>query len=82
VNVFRANDDFVVALTYGRTDWLRNVLAARGCELVHRGRLHRLAAPLVVGRADAGPTIPSLVCFTLDLIGVEEFVRLRAEHAA
>ena len=28
VNVFRANDDFVVALTYGRTDWLNNVLAA------------------------------------------------------
>ena len=78
VNVFRANDDFVVALTYGWTDWLRNVLAAGGCELEHRGRLYRLTAPRVVGWVEAEGAIPGVVRFALDLIRVEEFVRLEA----
>ena len=82
VNVFRTDDGFVVALTYGRTDWLRNLLAAGGGELDHRGRRYRLTAPRVVGRGDAGRTIPGFVLFFLGLIGVREFVHLRAEHAA
>jgi deazaflavin-dependent oxidoreductase (nitroreductase family) len=81
VNVFRANDDFVVALTYGWTDWLRNVLAAGGCELEHRGRLYWLTAPRVVGWVEAEAAIPSVVRFALDLIRVEEFVRLEIGHA-
>ena len=76
VNVFRTNDGFIVALTYGRTEWLRNVLAAEGCELEHRGRRYRLIAPRVIGRAEAGRAIPSFVRFALDLIGVDEFVHL------
>jgi hypothetical protein len=76
VNVFRTDHGFLVALTYGRTDWLRNVLAAKGCELEHRGRVYRLTAPRVVGRVEAGAAIPSLVRFALDLIRVEEFVHL------
>jgi hypothetical protein len=78
VNVFRTDHGFVVALTYGRTDWLRNVLAAGGCDLDHRGRRFRLAAPAVVGRTEAGASIPSFVRFFLDLIGVDEFVRLES----
>jgi len=40
VNVFpRPGDRHVVALTYGPdTDWLKNVLAAGGCELLTGGR--------------------------------------------
>ena len=82
VNVFRANDDFVVALTYGWTDWLRNVLAAGGCELQHRGRRYRLTNPRVIGRAEAQRAIPSFVGFILDLIGVTEFVRMHPSEAA
>src|SRR5262249_55894838 len=34
VNVFSAGDGYVIALTYGPdTDWVKNVLAAGGCEL-------------------------------------------------
>ena len=34
VNVFRAPEGFLIALTYGReSEWVRNVLAAGGCEL-------------------------------------------------
>lgn len=76
VNVFRTDHGFLVALTYGRTDWLRNVIAAGGCELEHRGNRFRLAAPTVVGRTEAEAVIPGFVRFFLDLIGVEEFVHL------
>ena len=39
VNVFSAGNGYVIALTYGpETDWVKNVLAAGGCELRTRGQ--------------------------------------------
>jgi hypothetical protein len=36
VDVFSAGNGYVIALTYGpQTDWVKNVLAAGGCELRH-----------------------------------------------
>src|SRR6266566_9810584 len=46
VNVFRAADGYVLALTYGPdTDWVKNVLAAGGCDLRTGGRAIRLVSP-------------------------------------
>jgi deazaflavin-dependent oxidoreductase (nitroreductase family) len=46
VEVFPAADGYVLALTYGPdTDWVKNVLAAGGCELRTRGRIIRLGSP-------------------------------------
>ncbi len=46
VNAFRDGDDYVIALTYGpQADWVRNVLAAGGCELVTRGQHVSLTNP-------------------------------------
>ena len=46
VNVFRAGDGYVIALTYGpQTDWVKNVLAAGGCELRTRGQTIPLGSP-------------------------------------
>lgn len=47
VNVFpRPGGRYVVALTYGPdTDWVKNVLAAGGCELLTRGTHLELTAP-------------------------------------
>jgi deazaflavin-dependent oxidoreductase (nitroreductase family) len=46
VEVFPAADGYVLALTYGPdTDWVKNVLAAGGCELRTRGRSIRLGSP-------------------------------------
>jgi deazaflavin-dependent oxidoreductase (nitroreductase family) len=46
VNVFRAGNGYLFALTYGPdTDWLKNVLAAGGCELRTRGRIIQLGSP-------------------------------------
>ncbi len=46
VTVFRAGDGYVIALTYGpETDWVKNVLAAGGCELRTRGQTIPLGSP-------------------------------------
>ena len=46
VNVFREADGFLIALTYGREcEWVKNVLAAGGCELETRGVRYQLSAP-------------------------------------
>lgn len=45
---FVRRDTLVIALTYGETDWLRNVLAAGGGGLRRRGGTWRLVAPRVV----------------------------------
>ena len=47
VNVFpRPGDRYVLALTYGPdTDWVKNVMAAGGCELLTRGKHLELTAP-------------------------------------
>ena len=46
VNVFSTGDGYVLALTYGPdTDWVKNVLAAGGCELHTRGQIIQLGSP-------------------------------------
>jgi deazaflavin-dependent oxidoreductase (nitroreductase family) len=50
VNVFRASNGFIIALTYSsQSEWVKNVLAAGGCELKTRGKKYRLSALHVVG---------------------------------
>ncbi|MGE0541464.1 MAG: nitroreductase family deazaflavin-dependent oxidoreductase [Dehalococcoidia bacterium] len=49
VNVFRTDDGFVIALTYGKgSNWVQNVLAAGGCRLETGGRAWRLTNPRLV----------------------------------
>ncbi|GAY07357.1 nitroreductase family deazaflavin-dependent oxidoreductase [Pseudonocardia sp. N23] len=51
-------DGFVVELTYGPdVDWYRNITAAGGCVLVHRGVAHS------VDRIDPCPTEAGLAAF-------------------
>lgn len=47
VNVFpRPDGRYVIALTYGpNTDWVKNVVAAGGCELLTRGAHLELTSP-------------------------------------
>jgi deazaflavin-dependent oxidoreductase (nitroreductase family) len=46
VNVFSAGNGYVIALTYGpQTDWVKNVLAAGGCELRTGGQTVQLGSP-------------------------------------
>ena len=48
VNVFRRPAGFQFALTYGRGDWVRNVLDAGEAELLTRGRTRRIANLMIV----------------------------------
>lgn len=76
VNVFRSGAGHVIALTYGvESDWVQNVLAAGGCELLTRGRRHRLTAPAVV-HDERRRLVPPPVRPVLRLLRVADFLRL------
>jgi deazaflavin-dependent oxidoreductase (nitroreductase family) len=80
VNVFTRPSGCVIALTYGtESDWVRNVVAAGGCELITRGRRYRLSTPEIVhdeAREDASPIARPI----LRLIGAADFMRLRVDE--
>jgi deazaflavin-dependent oxidoreductase (nitroreductase family) len=77
VNLFRVGDRYVIALTYGRDrDWVRNVVAAGGCEVETRGEPVRLTDPRIV-RDDRQRSVPLPVRPLLKAIGVSEFLELR-----
>jgi hypothetical protein len=77
VNAFQDGEDFLVALTYGRdVDWVKNVLDAGTCRLIHRGRAVDLAGPRILPlRPDAG-AIPAWIRGILQILGVGETLRL------
>lgn len=79
VNVFVAPGGYIVALTYGKdSDWVRNVLAAGGCELVTRGAAVALRSPrLYRDEARTGIRVPERQI--LGLLGVSDFLALEAE---
>ena len=79
VNVFERTDGFVIALTYGtESDWVRNVLAAGGCELITRGRRYQLADPEIFHDQSRRPA-PAIARPILRAIGAADFMRLRQE---
>lgn len=76
VNIFPRPDGYIAALTYGPDrDWVRNVIAAGGCELEIRGKMIRVGEPEIVhdpGRGDMPPGVRQI----LGLIGVTDFLHL------
>ena len=77
VNVFPADDGFIIALTYGAgTDWLKNVQAAGGCELRTRGRVLRVGSPRVY-HDEARHGIRPLEREVLRLLGVADFLSVK-----
>ena len=77
VNVFTTGSGFVVALTYGaEADWVRNVLAAGGCRLVHRGREVGLRDPRLIDEHEAQAAVPAAVRVVLGVLNVHEYLNL------
>jgi deazaflavin-dependent oxidoreductase (nitroreductase family) len=67
---------YAIALTYGEdSDWVRNVLAAGGCSLTHRGRTVALTAPHVV-HTDRHAAIPAPIAAFLRLARVTSYLEL------
>jgi deazaflavin-dependent oxidoreductase (nitroreductase family) len=76
INVFRASAGFIIALTYSsQSEWVKNVLAAGGCELQTRGKKYQLSTPKVVH----DPTrrrFPIPVRVVLSIVGADEYMEL------
>ncbi|KUI31453.1 nitroreductase family deazaflavin-dependent oxidoreductase [Mycobacterium sp. GA-2829] len=78
VNLFRRRDGFVFALTYGSgADWVRNVVAAGGCELITRRRHYTLTDPQLYVDEDRAEMPRFPVRSILRVANVSEFLYLR-----
>jgi deazaflavin-dependent oxidoreductase (nitroreductase family) len=76
INVFRASNGFIIALTYsGQSEWVKNALAAGGCELKTRGRKYQLSVPKVV-RDPSRKRFPFPVRLVLRTVGANEYMEL------
>jgi deazaflavin-dependent oxidoreductase (nitroreductase family) len=79
VNVFpRPSGRYVLALTYGPdTDWVKNVIAAGGCEMLTRGGHIELTAPRLF-HDEARSQIRVFERTILGLLRVYDFLELHA----
>ncbi len=76
INVFRASNGFIIALTYSsQSEWVKNVLAAGGCELKTRGKKYQLSAPKVV-RDPTWRRFPIPMRVVLRIVGADEYMEL------
>ena len=76
VNVFRASNGFIIALTYSsQSEWVKNVLAAGACDLKTRGKNYPLSAPKVV-RDPTRRRFPIPVRIVLRIVGADEYMEL------
>ena len=72
VNVFAAEDGFVIALTYGKaSNWVQNVLVAGGCRLETGGRAWRLTNPRLF-HDPQHHSVPAPVGALLGLMNVDD----------
>lgn len=82
VNVFRQDDTYVFALTYGSdVHWVRNIVAAGWCVMRTRGRDVRLVEPEVFVDPECR-AVPPVVRVFLRLDRVSEFLRMTPEPPA
>lgn len=76
VNVFRAPNGFIIALTYSsQSEWVKNVLAAGGSELETRGKKYQLSALNVV-RDPTRRRFPIPARVVLRIVGADEYMEL------
>lgn len=80
VKLFRKNGHFVLSLPYGSgSDWVKNVVAAGGCEIKTRGRRIPVVAPQVY--IDEHPDIPAFLRWSLKRFHADEFISLKIVDA-
>lgn len=81
VKVFRRTDGYVMSLPYGSdSDWVKNVLAADGCDLMTRGRRVHLVAPNVFIDNEQAE-IPAFLRVALKRVNAIEFIALKRAEA-
>ena len=76
VNAWLGEGDVIVALTYGRdTDWLKNLTAADGGEIVAGRKTYRVGQPQLIG-PEGMSRMPALAKPIPRSIDVDEFALL------
>jgi deazaflavin-dependent oxidoreductase (nitroreductase family) len=81
INVFRASNGFIIALTYSsQSEWVKNVLAAGGCELQTRGKKYQVSAPNVM-RDPTRRRFPIPVRLVLRIVGADEYMELSTSRS-
>jgi deazaflavin-dependent oxidoreductase (nitroreductase family) len=74
----QTGEGFIVGLVYGAdTDWCRNVLAARGAVLEHKGHELRLTAPRIIDATAARAMLPLGIWLIHRALGTSGFLTLR-----
>ena len=77
INIFPRDEGYIIGLTYGPgTDWVKNVLAAGGCEITMRGRKRTLTDPAVLTDESAA-WAPAPARPILRMLKVDQYMRLR-----
>jgi deazaflavin-dependent oxidoreductase (nitroreductase family) len=77
--VHRSGDHYLVALWYGSdVQWVRNVVAAGGCEIRTRGLDAHLVDPELVGNPELLRQLPAPLRLGGRIVGLSEVLRLRA----
>jgi len=72
---------FVIPLPYGTdVDWLRNILATGNATIDVHGRHYSLFEPQVLDMDTAFPMLPARLEQTWRRLGIEHYVRIRAEQ--
>jgi deazaflavin-dependent oxidoreductase (nitroreductase family) len=80
VNVFGVPGGFAVFLIYGPDrDWVRNLVAASGGNLVYRGRTYEVTDPSVVPAAVAAEFLGKRAAALLRSLKVEYVLRLTSK---
>ena len=69
------NQSIVIPLPYGRqVDWLKNVRAAGEAELIHHGRVYRIAQPEEIALEQGIAAFPGLIQALMRATGTDGFV--------
>ncbi|HEX7172010.1 MAG TPA: nitroreductase/quinone reductase family protein [Candidatus Limnocylindria bacterium] len=77
VAIRASSDSFTIPLPWGQeTQWLRNVVAASGCEIRWRGAEHAATAPRVIGFEEAAGAFHPLQRAVMRAAGIRAFLRL------
>jgi deazaflavin-dependent oxidoreductase (nitroreductase family) len=81
VNMFRDGEQYVFALTYGAdSQWVKNVMAAGGCEVRSHSRTVRLCEPRIFTDPDHR-LVPGPVRVALRILDVDDFMSMRPAPA-
>jgi len=82
VLMFRQPNGYVIALTFGVGDWVRNVVDAGECTLITRGRSYHMTQPRLVHDEQQRAILPAILRFAGEVGNVSDFLYLQDDPLA